>query len=342
MLIAWSFLSILWSPDKILAFYFSLKLLLAIGLFFTVKSASWRIDWKKIIFILMLAGTLQGALAIGQFLTQQDFASVILGTSQHEVFAGGTSVVENQDGRWLRAYGTFSHPNMLGGYLAIVLLLALWQELKYIKEKKYLTRIAGYIIIFSGLILSFSRSAWLIFAIGLFLIFISQKEKCKELKKIIFIFFLTALIWLSAFSPLFFSRVSGEDRLEQKSIDDRAEYVWQAKEIIKNNFWLGVGAGNYTWEIYKKNNTPIWSVQPVHNVFLLIFAELGVVGFLLFLTLLWQIFKKTNTKLYFLLFAFFILMFFDHWLWTSHFGILFFFLVMGIITKKDYNLEKIV
>ncbi|HAI73931.1 MAG TPA: hypothetical protein DCS28_04110 [Candidatus Moranbacteria bacterium] len=338
-LIILSFLSIVWSFDKLLAFYFSSKLFLAASLFWSVLRI--KFDWKKLIFILILGASLQSILAIGQFLTQQDFANAILGTSHHEVFAGGTSVVENQSGRWLRAYGSFPHPNMLGGYLAIILLLGIFFWLKYTHENKtQFFLLITLSIIFSGLVLSFSRSAWLIFTIGLFFIFIFQKEKRKELWKIAIIFLLTLLIWTSAFSSLFFSRFSGEDRLEQKSISDRTEYVQQTKEIIKDNFWLGAGAGNYTKEVFQKNpQKSIWQIQPVHNVFLLIWSELGIIGLLIFIAIIiFTLFSlKNNPVLFLLLTSYFLLLFFDHWLWTTHFGILLFFLAMGMIIKEALN-----
>ena len=73
-----------------------------------------------------------------------------------------------------------------------------------------------YMIIFSGLIVSFSRSTWLAFVVGFAILFFTQKEKRKELGKIAIIFAGVALIWISAFSPLFFSRLGGQARLERK------------------------------------------------------------------------------------------------------------------------------
>ncbi|KKQ06180.1 MAG: O-antigen ligase-related protein, partial [Candidatus Moranbacteria bacterium GW2011_GWF1_36_4] len=380
LLLVWSFISILWSPDKTLAFYFSFKLFLAIGLFWTVR----RIDfsWRKFIFILMLVGALQGALAIGQFLTQSDFSSTLLGTSWHIVSSGGTSVIEMPGGRWLRAYGTFSHPNVLGGYLAIVLLLvvnfqfsifnfqsilnaliskfrnsdliqnfrqkriSLWLTKLEIGNYNYVLRLTSYVLIFSGLVVSFSRSAWIVFAIGFILLFLFQREKRRELVKLAVVFLGVGLIWLTAFSPLFFSRIAGEERLEKKSFDDRSTYVLQSKEIIKENFWLGVGAGNYTKAVADKNpQKPIWKIQPVHNVFLLVWSELGIIGLILFLGVLFfsvQTALRLSLVSGILLSTFYFLFFIDHWLWTSHFGIIFFFLVLGlIILSEKYGFRNI-
>ena len=373
VLVAWSFLSIIWSSDKLLAFYFSFKLFLAIGLFWAVRRMNF--SWRKLICVLMLAGALQGALATGQFLAQKDFSSTLLGTSQHVVSAGGTSVIETPSGRWLRAYGAFPHPNVLGGYLAIVLLLvvnfqfsifnfqsilnaliskfrnsdliqnfrqkriSLWLTKLEIGNYNYVLRLTSYVLIFSGLVVSFSRSAWLIFVLGFGLLFLFKKEKRRELVKLAVVFLGVGLIWLTAFSPLFFSRIAGEERLEKKSFDDRSTYVLQSKEIIKENFWLGTGAGNYTKAVADKNpQKPIWQIQPVHNVFLLVWSELGIIGLLLFVVFLFLgaigIFL-TNKYLLLLIIPCALFFISDHWLWTSHFGLLFLFLILALILRKN-------
>ncbi|HHE45948.1 MAG TPA: hypothetical protein ENL05_01200, partial [Candidatus Moranbacteria bacterium] len=119
--ILWSFFSILWSPDKTLAFYFSLKLLLGAGLFFALQEI--KINWRKFIVVFLLATVLQSALAIGQFTFQRSFSNKWLGMSNYESWQGGISVLENEGGRWLRAYGSFPHPNILGGYLALAFIV---------------------------------------------------------------------------------------------------------------------------------------------------------------------------------------------------------------------------
>ena len=218
----------------------------------------------------------------------------------------------------------------------------------------YWLPVAGYAVMFSGLIVSFSRSAWVVFLVGFILLVVLRKEKRKELSKIGFVFFAVALIWVSALSPLFFSRIQLQERLERKSFDDRSAYILQAKEIISENFWIGAGAGNYTLAARQsdanlqinanpriaKNNNAVWQYQPVHNVFLLVWAELGIIGLLLLVIFLIAVLFKTfqlNVLPGFLLFTFYFLLHVDHWLWTSHFGIIFFFCIVGLLTSKNYH-----
>ena len=82
---------------------------------------------------------------------------------------------------------------------------------------------------------------------------------------------------------------------------------------------------------------PIWQYQPVHNVFMLIWAELGIVGLALFTLILTQIFLKSfrNKSLFCcVLCVVCCVLFIDHWLWTTHFGIILFWLVAGLATVK--------
>jgi len=118
------------------------------------------------------------------------------------------------------------------------------------------------------------------------------------------------------------------------------EYVAQAREIIREHFWLGVGAGNYTNAVYEKNpQKKIWEIQPVHNVFLLVWAELGLIGLITWLSFLASVFingyKKNKIVTSVLYVSCFILYTIDHWLWTSHLGLLFFFLLLGLILQEE-------
>jgi O-antigen ligase len=58
--------------------------------------------------------------------------------------------------------------------------------------------------------------------------------------------------------------------------------------MIKENFFIGVGLNNFIPNLVRYSGSFInsWELQPVHNIFLLVFSETGVVGFLAFIVLL--------------------------------------------------------
>lgn len=88
----------------------------------------WRLlsnIWQKANYSLLAAGLVQSTLAIWQFLEQRVSANKWLGMAEHLVTTPGASVVEGA-GRFLRAYGSFSHPNILGGFLALVIIVNIY------------------------------------------------------------------------------------------------------------------------------------------------------------------------------------------------------------------------
>ncbi|HPN96876.1 MAG TPA: O-antigen ligase family protein, partial [Candidatus Moranbacteria bacterium] len=64
------------------------------------------------------------------------------------------------------------------------------------------------------------------------------------------------------------------------------------KEITELMF--GIGQGQFVWNMqeYSHNILESWQFQPVHNVFLLIWSELGVVGLVLFMIFLYRLFQS--------------------------------------------------
>jgi len=173
MFLIWTGLSVIWAGDKWLAFSSFITFLLAVGFFFLARSMLVQ-NIKKVVFVLLCAGVIQSGIGIGQFLYQKSIDSSILGMNSHTAYEAGSSVLKIDSGRFLRAYGTFSHPNILGGFLGVILLLGMAYYVLYVRYERSWKILAdivfllvGSVIILLGLILSFSRSAWLGAVIGI-------------------------------------------------------------------------------------------------------------------------------------------------------------------------------
>ena len=85
-------------------------------------------------------------------------------------------------------------------------------------------------------------------------------------------------------------------------------------------------------------------IQPVHNIYLLILSQIGIVGFSFFVFLLFKTFRKIlkikNYLIGILLIEILILGFFDHYFLTLQQGQLLFALVLGLsYSKLRYNIE---
>ncbi len=351
-----SFASIIWAPDKELALFSAVKLSFAIAFFFVILNT--KINWRKLMFVFIFTAMLQGAFGLWQFFNQYSPANKYLGISEHKTTTIGTSVVHTVGEkaedyrRWLRSYGGFSHPNILGGFLAIMLIFIvnIYSEINEKEEPTFkdlyirLFLLFSLIAIFAGMITSFSRNAWLVAGLSFLAFFIIHfKDRKESLLKTSFIFSVILIFFIINFSNLFLSRFTLNNHLEIQSIEERVKYTQQAKDLIKDHPWFGVGIGNYTLADYNKlqKKLPAWYYQPVHNVFLLIIAELGIIGlllFLLFLVLLLKNFHKQKNNVFLLaVFSFLIMMFFDHWIWSSHFGLFFFFLISAFYYKKSFQ-----
>lgn len=300
LLVLWSGFSVFWAPDHLLAGYFFVKLLLAVGVFFLARSLDDG-DVKITIRVLIVGAVLQSLLGTWQFLSQSTFASTLLGMSVHEVWQAGTSVLKNDTGRFLRAYGTFPHPNMLGGFLAAVFVVCISYYVSCIEELKRNQRVAflaGLVIILLGLILTFSRSAWFGAAFGV-IVYIVFRIKYhvwgKWDTRLLLTLGIATAIFVGVLHETVFPRFDGAVIEREGSVSERVQSLEDAKVAIgEGNILLGTGAGNFTAQMMAlQPGRPVWTIQPAHNVPVLVFAELGLVGFVLFAIFVFVIDRKS-------------------------------------------------
>jgi len=357
LLLLWSYLSIFWSEDKILAFFFSFQLSLAVWLYLVVRSSK-KIDIKKSIFVLLVVGVLQSGIGITQFLTQRSIESSFLGMTAYQVSEAGSSVLKIDAGRFLRAYGTFSHPNILGVFLVVILLLGVGYYVRHLDYKKAWKTVweiffllSSIIFLFLGSILTFSRMAWIGGILGFCILSLSvlySREHIvwQKFFKILLLFGGVSIVFGTLLAEQIFPRFDSQVIAREGSVTERLQSVHDAQLLLKNgNIIFGTGAGNFTARMFTLDlKRPVWSIQPVHNVPLLVVSELGIVGLFLFLGFLLsvctQVFSMLDTaRLSFIFLGAFCAVipsfFFDHFLWSSHFGILFFFLFLGLIQREQ-------
>jgi O-antigen ligase len=402
--------SIFFAEDKLVASQVYARLTLGMGLFFLVSQAVY--DQAKLLYAFLAGASLQAAMGIWQFLSQSTFASKWLGLAAHPAAVGGNSVIETlAGGRWLRAYGGLDHPNMLGGLMAVAIIILLslrvTERSEAISGSEQLTRdchvVAGapprnnkkgklialtitfYFLFFmylTALFFTFSRGAWLGLAAGLAIILaVSIYRRNGPAIKNLFIFSAASAallgILIFTYHDLVTTRLSGTARLEIKSNQERTASYHDAVGIIKNNWLTGVGIGSYTANLTRLYPTePAWFYQPAHNVFLLVWAELGTIGLILFICLIWALLisndellisnKNSNGQLpgvlnkkfnhwklirnstlvirnwisaernYYklpIIVTLFVIMQVDHYPWSLHFGILFFWFLLGLAAR---------
>lgn len=335
------FLSIFWAGDHGLALYKYSHVVVG-ELLFLLATVVFKKDFYRSAYFFLGGALAQSLLAVGQFARQGISPSTILGVAAHDPYVLGTAVLEIGS-RILRAYGTLSHPNVLGGFLAVSLVLTfyLWlkrEEQSYFKKEARLFTlffISTFSFIFTALLLSFSRAALLAAAVATLFLSIKFYKNIWPKENILRFFIgLILLIFLSfwlAIGSLYLNRFSSDNRLEIISSSERLSSLVVSKDIIESNI-VGVGAGNYAKyleNIYQEQ--PGFVYQPVHNVFLLMAAESGIWTPLFFIAFVFLLlFKKKKPLLGSLSLLLLVLFLFDHWLFSLPFGIGFLFLCLAL------------
>ncbi len=372
-----TFISIFVAIDKAVALQSYLRLLLGIGLFWLIISAIY--EKQKLINIFIGSAVVQALLGVWQFLMQASFANKWLGMAKHLPIDIGDSVITATNGeRWLRAYGGLDHPNIFGGLMAIALLMVLTRLIlpqeplpasPFVKGRGTILYCV-IIILTCGLFFSFSRAAWLGFVAGVIIILIGRlpwqkvgrrASACSPSGDVpnptptlslrrrggalsVAIIVVTFLALSAVFHNLISVRALDSTVTENKSINDRLSSYKIDAEILKDNWLLGVGVGNYG--LAGQNKFPGLSYndyQPMHNVFLLIFSEIGIIGFVcfcsLFIYLIYRQWKIEDIYGVSIIISIFVMFLFDHWWWSLHFGILFIFLICGMLVKSENDCE---
>jgi hypothetical protein len=329
------FVSIFFAHDIGLAVFSYSRLLMGLALFWLIVRAEY--NKEKAILSLVGAGLLQSILAIWQFMAQSSFSNKWLGMALHDPAELGVSVIEaisanGYDGRWLRAYGSLDHPNMLGGFLAFAIFMIIVLQFKNsLTNKSHIFLAISFPVIGLALVLSFSRASWIGLIIGLSLMaIIAIKRRALIIQKIIAqSIFIIALVFFAMYliyPNLFTARINTNTRLEKISKQERISAIESAQRISSNYGQLGIG--NYTQGLIRiQNYKNFYELQPVHNTFLLIRSELGIFGILIFIVILLyflQIVIKSKERIYIIGILMLILsiFMFDHWLWSLHFGLI--------------------
>jgi len=328
------------SPAPLVSFYY-LFLIYSAALFaYLVKFIPKVFVYRAFLF----SGLIQGLLAIRQLFSQEIIANKWLGMAEHLPVTLGTAVVEIGDQRLLRAYGSLPHPNILGGFLFVTIFFGiyLWIDIYKKSEANIWNRffkkpafwnlifiVIAIIISTYGFLASFSRSALLalllsLFSLALINVFKRNWLTVSIISKYLVIFFVIFWAFNSWFPGAWSARVDMNGRLEQKSVNERVDTLSQLGWDSYQTAFFGQGLGMNTLVTLKKYpDQPVYNVQPIHDIFILLFAEIGLIGAFFAFNVVRKIIKSANkidimsTSL---IMGLVIIGLFDHYLWTSWTG----------------------
>lgn len=347
LVVLWSLVGTISSRDVGLTVFGTLKLLEWGALFFYGAYFFRDFYFSTISWLVISAsGTLQAAIAILQYIQQKSLGLRIIGESVLERDLPGVAKILVDGEKVIRPYGTFGHPNVLGGFLvfslSVTLLLYLLRRKKGINifyllfigflaimlfDHYLVTNQQGQIMLwlvlgmmsaisisncwacdtrsgveyrmpnigeqsillllilqFIALMLTYSRTAWLGFGvvvIGITLLFF-KNAIANGWSKVLGILLLGGVLSF-LFLPLG-TRITGSFNTSNQAVVERVSGVRTALKIIKKHPFTGVGSKNYVLNIseHETRKLEYWQYQPVHNGYVLLAAELGLVGFSLF------------------------------------------------------------
>ena len=284
---------------------------LALGFSFLQKLS---IQWKILGNYFIAAMIIQTIIAFLQIIFQKSIGLTFFGEPHLTNELLGVAKIELKDYTFLRAYGTFAHPNILGFFALIAFILANHLKYKHIQ-----------IIFLLTIFFTFSRAVWL----ALIILLIGKWIPISSHAKKILFYVIPIIIFASL--PILVSRIS-----DTASILERYEGILLNLEIFMNNIF-GVGIGNSTLLYEKFSNFILfpWEIQPVHNWYLLSFLEFGIIGASLLFYYFFQSWKNAKKWQKTILLSIFILGFFDHYFLSSFQAIcLMLFLFMSVQVKK--------
>jgi len=237
--------------------------------------------YSAVIWGLLLGGIFELSLSLIQLSTRHSVQGFwyYLGERNFSIFTPGIAKAYFMGKEFLRPYATFSHPNSLGGFYLLLYVFILTQ-------KRITNSLVKSIFLFTSsalVLISFSRTAIVGYVLVNILYFIRTFSLCKTC------FF--AKVSLAFVLIIFTLNISGD----LNSLQKRTDFFEKSISIIKKMPFTGTGVGSY---LIAQHNYPqkfsTFFEQPVHSIFLLIIAQLGIPLSILLFT---SIFRKIDVKI---------------------------------------------
>lgn len=337
--------------DTQVALFQWLKLVEGTVLYFYVKNyALERFELPNAFVALVLGGAFQGIIATIQFIQQGSLGLKYIGESVLIPAMSGIAAFYVEGIKIIRAYGTTPHSNVLAIYLFVA--LGAFYSIAIYQKRAWWWHIF-YAIILWAFLLTFSRvviGLWLLtFLVRSFLIrfypkfrkeFWENKMTRTRSLKIFWTTIAVGALFLACYWPYVENRIfiSSNDEAVQLRV------LYNNESLESGGPTFGRGIGNFVpWLMTQNLHLDRGLYQPVHNMYLLIYSEVGPIGLILFLIflvlLIHDFYRRTRFKrLYH--FSFFLILavvlisgLFDHFFWTIQTGRLLFWLVLGLIAS---------
>lgn len=129
----------------------------------------------------------------------------------------------------------------------------------------------------TALVLTFSRGAWVAGGIAIACAIARSMNYELRIKRYMRIFVVLSILVLFVASRFMIHNSSSESVVVRQELNTAAVKIWQQSPIV------GVGLGNFLVKLPEfLPKKSVYFLQPVHNIYLLILAETGIIGLLFF------------------------------------------------------------
>jgi O-antigen ligase len=342
-LIVFEAISIAWSPHKGLAAVQTAHGAIWAAFAVMISCAEW--SSVSMAFALLIGLVLHSAVGFAQ-LAVLPVVSIVPQNS-------GISVVFNGAEHWLRVYGISSHPNLLGGHLAVGVILILGLII-ISRGRQRFWLIAAWLMCWLTLLLTFSRSAWLGLVGGgvvALLLLLRGGQLTRATIHLLGALAVASLGFVALFAwrfqPFLVNRIEvAIVSYETQAIVQRLDAARLAVQIFAAHPVTGVGLAQ---SVVVMRGLPSAPLEWIHNVPLLIAAELGVGGLILIgllaialVAIGVQRWRRCSISLWQALIggaliALVVAMQFDHYVWTVPQGGLLWAWLLGWWLRQDHT-----
>jgi O-antigen ligase len=183
-----------------------------------------------------------------------------------------------------RINGPSSHVMTYSGVLlplSLMMLILFWRQRKW-------WQLAGCVLSSLTLLLTFTRSVWLGWAVAAFVVVMASRAR-------LLVYAAPVLVLFVTFMPLdLFSRLISTFDVQQSSNFDRIRMLQAGVEMIRDHPVLGVGPANVkeAYALYRKHDAPRPRPPHLHNNVVQLWAERGILSLAAYLLLLALFFRE--------------------------------------------------
>lgn len=330
-LVSWLAILLIFTSQFQLQLYFSLRLTILIIFAFLIRRIN--VPRENIAWLFTILGLFQSIISIAQFYLHKSIGLYFVGESHLSPTMYGVAKIVSHGTVLIRGYGTFPHSNLLSAFLVVSTLLNLYLIIKtyqqHVKFRQMVLLNMILLVNIFGVFTAFSRGGLIALFLGIagLISILLINKRYSELLRIIVPCGTAVIIAITILNPYLLSRTSFSDN----STKERMFYNHIGLKMVKDKPISGLGTGLSVLHMkqYSKTDLKPWEIQPIHNFYLISWAEIGVGAILLIILIIFPIlllfkglFRKASSLNYWnlatlsILGAFIVLFMVDHYFYT--------------------------